>query len=433
MVMTYKETIDYLYAQLPMFSRIGAAAYKADLHNTIALCNALGNPQQKFKTIHIAGTNGKGSTSHMLAAILQEAGYKTGLYTSPHLKDFGERIRINGEMIEHDFVINFVQRTKEITKKIEPSFFELTVAMAFDYFATEEVDIAIIETGMGGLLDSTNVITPLLSIITNIGYDHMNLLGNTLAEIAYQKAGIIKASVPVIIGEKRLETVEVFTKKAATENAPIVFAEDRFKITASEQLNGLLVCDIKDQRNNTTSTVSLDLNGWYQSKNIISVLYAVDILIAQGFYLSAAVAEAALKKVKIVTGLRGRWDIIQQQPTIITDVAHNAEGIEQVLLQLKNNYPSAAFHFVMGFVKDKDINKVLALLPADAKYYFTNAHLPRALSFQELQTMAADYELKGNGFDDVNDAISAAKRAATIKDVIMVCGSFFIIAEIAAA
>lgn len=433
MAMTYKETIDYLYAQLPMFSRIGAAAYKADLHNTIALCDALGNPHQKFRTIHIAGTNGKGSTSHMLAAILQEAGYKTGLYTSPHLKDFGERIRINGEMVDPDFVVDFVERTREITTSVEPSFFELTVAMAFDYFASEKVDIAVIETGMGGLLDSTNVITPLLSVITNIGYDHMNLLGNTLPEIAYQKAGIIKPSVPVIIGERHPKTQEVFIKKAAGENAPIVFAEDRFEITASHQVDGLLLCDIKDQRNNTTITVSLDLNGWYQSKNIISVLYGVEILVAQGFQISAEVFEAALKKVKTLTGLRGRWDIIQQQPTIITDVAHNAEGIEQVLLQLKDNYPNAAFHFVMGFVKDKDINKVLALLPTDASYYFTNAHLPRALSYQELETSAADLGLTGKGFDDVNEAITAAKQAAATNDVIMVCGSFFIIAEIAEA
>lgn len=433
MAMTYKETIEYLYAQLPMFSRIGAAAYKADLHNTIALCKALGNPEQKFKTIHIAGTNGKGSTSHMLAAILQEAGYKTGLYTSPHLKDFGERIRINGDMIDTGFVIDFVERTREITAAVEPSFFELTVAMAFDYFASEAVDIAVIETGMGGLLDSTNVITPLLSIITNIGYDHTNLLGNTLAEIAWQKAGIIKPAVPVVIGERHPETAEVFIKKAAAENAPIVFAEERFEITGSRQINDLLICDVKDHKNKTTTSLSLDLNGWYQSKNIISVLYAVDILVSKEFNIRAPVVEAALKKVKQITGLRGRWDVIQQHPVIITDVAHNAEGIEQVLKQLKNNYPQAAFHFVLGFVKDKDLHKVLALLPADASYYFTNAHLPRALSYQELELMAAESGLKGKGYNDVNGAITAAKKAAAVTDVIMVCGSFFIIAEITEA
>lgn len=433
MVMTYDETIDYLYAQLPMFSRIGAAAYKADLHNTIALCDALGNPEQKLKTIHIAGTNGKGSTSHMLAAILQEAGYKIGLYTSPHIKDFGERIRINGEMIDQAYVVDFVVRTNKLTATIQPSFFELTVAMAFEYFANEQVDIAIIETGMGGLLDSTNVITPLVSIITNIGYDHTNLLGNTLAEIAYQKAGIIKPSVPVIIGEKHPETQDVFIKKADGENAPIVFAEDRFEVIASQQINGQLLCDVRDKRSNSTTPFSLDLNGWYQSKNIISVLYAIDILKDQGFVIHAAVVASALQKVKTLTGLRGRWDILQQQPTIITDVAHNAEGIYQVLQQLTDNYPNAAFHFVMGFVKDKDINKVLAILPKDASYYYTNAHLPRALSHQELETAAAKYGLKGKGFDNVNDAITAAKQAASPNDVIMVCGSFFIIGEIAEA
>lgn len=431
MAMTYNETIAYLYAQLPMFSRIGAAAYKADLHNTIALCKALNNPEQKFKTIHIAGTNGKGSTSHMLAAILQEAGYKTGLYTSPHIKDFGERIRINGEMIDEAYVVDFVERTKQITATIQPSFFELTVAMAFEYFANEQVDIAIIETGMGGMLDSTNVITPLVSIITNIGYDHTNLLGNTLAEIAYQKAGIIKPSVPVIIGEKHPETKAVFINKAAGENAPIVFAEDRFEVLSAQQLNGQMVCDVRDKHNNLMTPFSLDLNGWYQSKNIISVLCAVDILRNQGFSMPAAVVTSSLQKVKKLTGLRGRWDILQQQPTIITDVAHNAAGIEQILLQLNNDYQNAALHFVMGFVKDKDIQNVLELLPANASYYFTNAHLPRALSYQDLQSMAAEAGLSGKGFDDVNDAIAAAKKAAANNDVIVVCGSFFIIAEIA--
>ena len=276
--MTYQETIEYLYAQLPMFTRIGAAAYKEDLHNTIALCEALGNPQTKFRTIHIAGTNGKGSTSHMLAAILQEAGYKTGLYTSPHIKDFGERIRINGQMIEQQFVIDFVERTKEVTEKIQPSFFELTVAMAFEYFAKQEVDIAVIETGLGGRLDSTNIIQPVLSVITNIGYDHMNILGDTLPKIASQKAGIIKKNTPAVIGELLPETMPVFIKEANEKEAQLYFAQSRFITEFIEPTGNLLFCNVKDIEDNTFEKLRLDLNGIYQAKNICTVLMAEKIL-----------------------------------------------------------------------------------------------------------------------------------------------------------
>jgi dihydrofolate synthase/folylpolyglutamate synthase len=428
--MTYKETIDYLYAQLPMFSRIGVAAYKKDLHNTLELCNALGNPQQSFKSIHVAGTNGKGSTCHMLAAILQQAGYKTGLYTSPHVKEFGERIRVNGEMINESFVTGFVEHTRELTEKIQPSFFELTVAMAFDYFAAQKVDIAIIETGLGGRLDSTNVISPILSVITNIGFDHTNILGNTLPLIAYQKAGIIKKNTPVVIGEILPETKNVFVQEANEKEAPLFFAQSRFFAEFIEPTGNLLFCNVKDNQTNTVEKLRLDLNGIYQAKNICTVLCAVDLLKKQGYTLTESHLHTALENVKQLTGMRGRWDILQLHPTVIQDVAHNTDGIAQVLLQLESNYPAARIHFVLGFVKDKDVEHVLELFPEDARFYFTNAHIPRALPHQELKEIAARKNLKGESFDDVNEAIAAAKLNAAQHDVIMVCGSFFIIAEI---
>ncbi|RYY70077.1 MAG: bifunctional folylpolyglutamate synthase/dihydrofolate synthase [Chitinophagaceae bacterium] len=428
--MTYQETLDHLYAQLPMFTRIGAAAYKEDLHNTLAICEALGNPQLRFKSIHVAGTNGKGSTCHMLAAILQKAGYKTGLYTSPHIKEFGERIRINGEMIDQQFVIDFTERTKSLTQQIEPSFFELTVAMAFDYFAKEEVDIAIIETGLGGRLDSTNVINPILSVITNIGYDHMNLLGNTLQEIASQKAGIIKANTPVVIGELLPETMNVFIAEANKKEAPIYFAQSRFFSEFIDPTGSLLFCHVKDIETNTFEKLRLDLNGIYQARNICTVLMAVEQLRKQGYHLPENILHKALENVKVLTGLRGRWEIIENHPAVILDVAHNAAGIQQILQQLKHSYAASNMHFVLGFVKDKDVTHVLDLFPTNARYYFTNAHIPRALPFAELQQLAGEKQLDGTGFDNVNEAIAAAKLNASPNDVIMVCGSFFIIGEI---
>jgi dihydrofolate synthase/folylpolyglutamate synthase len=428
--MTYPETLAYLYEQLPMFTRIGAAAYKKDLHNTIELCESLGNPQHQFKSIHVAGTNGKGSTCHMLAAIFQQAGYKTGLYTSPHIKVFGERIRINGQMIDESFVIDFVKRTQSLYATIQPSFFELTVAMAFEYFAKEKVDIAIIETGLGGRLDSTNIISPILSIISNIGYDHMNLLGNTLPEIAGQKAGIIKPNTPVVIGEILPETYLVFIKEANEKEAPIYVAQSRYIVEYLEPTGNLLFCHVKDLKHHTVEKLRLDLNGIYQAKNICTVLCAVDTIRALGYDIPEAVLQNALEHVKSITGMRGRWDIIQTHPAIIQDVAHNIDGIEQVLFQLKNIYPKAHLHFVLGFVKDKDVTHVLELFPKEASYYFTNAHIPRALPHEELRAMAAAKQLTGNSFDDVNEAIASAKSNAKETDVIMICGSFFIIGEI---
>ncbi len=429
--MNYQQTIDYLYEQLPMFSRIGAAAYKKDLYNTIALCKALGDPQTKFRSIHIAGTNGKGSTSHMLAAILQQAGYKTGLYTSPHLKDFRERIKVNGEMISQDFVVDFVERTRPVSDEIEPSFFELTVAMAFDYFEKEKVDIAVIETGLGGRLDSTNIIIPVLSIITNIGYDHMNILGNSLQEIAAEKAGIIKAGVPVVIGEYLPETKDIFISKANAMNAPIHFTQEEYTVSNTRYTIESLSCDVTNTKHKITESFKLDLNGLYQVKNLCTVLCAEGILIENGFAIAPEDEKTALHKVKKITGLHGRWDVISSNPTIVLDVAHNEDGIKQLLNQL-----SAAgdhrrtTHFVLGMVKDKDISKVLSLLPKEGNYYFSQAHIPRAMPHDELKQKAATFGLHGESFDDVNSAIKQAIKNAGKEDMIVVCGSVFLVAEV---
>ena len=428
--MTYEEALSYLYSQLPMFSRIGAAAYKVDIHNTVALCESLGNPQNKFKSIHIAGTNGKGSTSHMIAAMLQQQGFKTGLYTSPHIKDFGERIRINGNMIDKDFVISFTEKTKSICKDIEPSFFELTVAMAFEYFALHKVDIAVIETGLGGRLDSTNIINPILSIITNIGYDHTNLLGNTLEAISFEKAGIIKNNTPVVIGEYLPETKPVFENKAREMNAPILYASEIYEVTLLENSNQFLKCEVKDSTNQHAEIFSLDLNGNYQLKNLKTVLAAEKILATLGFEIDEPNEKSALAHVKTITGLKGRWDVVSEKPLCIHDVAHNKDGINALLQQLKESHQNSNYHFVIGFVNDKDISSVLELLPNNAHYYFTNAHIPRALPHAELKSLANKKNLIGESYDDVNEAISAAKNLADENDVIIVCGSFFILAEV---
>ncbi len=428
--MTYEQALEYLYTQLPMFSRIGVAAYKKDINNTIELCAALNNPQHKFKSIHIAGTNGKGSTSHMIAAIMQQQGFKTGLYTSPHIKDFGERIRINGEMINRQFVINFTEKTKNICSKIQPSFFELTVAMAFDYFAEQQVDIAIIETGLGGRLDSTNIISPILSIITNIGFDHTNLLGNTLEEIAFEKAGIIKKNIPVVIGQTNKETLPIFKEKAMEKNAPIFFAENLYEIEKIGNDNNALYCNSINKLTNQTEFQALDLQGDYQLKNLATVLTAVNILRTLEFDISEQNKINALSSVKKITGLRGRWDIVSINPTIIYDVAHNKDGIESLLTQLNRDHKNQQLHFVIGFVNDKDLSNIISLFPLHAKYYFTNAHNQRALPHYELKKIAAEQNLSGESYDNINDALKNAKINANENDVIIVCGSFFILSEI---
>jgi dihydrofolate synthase/folylpolyglutamate synthase len=429
--MTYQQTLEDLYSRLPLFSRIGSAAYKEDLHNTITLCNAVGNPQTTFKCIHVAGTNGKGSTSHMLAAILQQAGYKTGLYTSPHLKDFGERIKVNGKMIQEDFVIKFAEQTKELCDAIQPSFFEVTVAMAFKFFAEEQVDIAVIETGLGGRLDSTNIITPILSVITNIGYDHMNILGNTLQAIATEKAGIIKQNIPVVIGEYLDETKPIFVGKAAQQNASIHFAQDEYHI--SNIHSDLYTLTLYVTKHSYKRSFTLDLNGLYQAKNVRTVLSAINILTGQGFIITDETIRGALANVKKLTGLRGRWDVISEHPTLVLDVAHNEDGIKQITDQLMlsdRQYLTSEMHFVIGFVKDKDVDRALMLLPKEAHYYFTNAHIPRALPNNELQSKAKALDLEGDVYDDVNEAIAAAKESASRNDLIIVCGSVFLIGEV---
>ncbi len=426
--MNYEQTLDYLLTKLPLFSRIGAAAYKKDITNTVKLCKAVGDPQHKIKTIHIAGTNGKGSTSHMLAAILQQSGYTTGLYTSPHLKDFRERIKINGKMIKKDFVVSFVKKIKKVSEEISPSFFELTVVMALEYFKEQKVDVAVIETGLGGRLDSTNVITPLLSIITNIGYDHMNILGNTLEEIAFEKAGIIKQNVPVVIGEKQDVTKNIFIEKARSCKAPLFFAEDDFSVSKSEPSVNALHISITE-KNNSTKKYTLDLNGIYQQKNLLTVLAAIKILQQQGFNLKEKNVRQGLSSVKELTGLHGRWDVIHQNPMIVLDVAHNEDGIKQLLKQIQTCVYEK-LHIVFGIVKDKDADKILSLLPQKATYYFTKAQIPRALPEDELRVKANKYNLTGASFSEVNIALKAATEKALPDDLIIVCGSVFVVGEV---
>jgi dihydrofolate synthase/folylpolyglutamate synthase len=428
-MLNYQETIDYLFHRLPMFSRLGAAAFKSDLTNTIKLCEAVGNPQLQFKSIHIAGTNGKGSSSHMLAAILQTAGYKTALYTSPHLKDFRERIKVNGEMIEEDFVIEFTGRMKALIEKIEPSFFEITVAMAFAWFAKQKVDIAVVEVGLGGRLDSTNIITPELSVITNIGYDHMNMLGNTLEEIAGEKAGIIKKGIPVVIGETLTETKPVFEQKAKEAGASIHFANEKKWIANWEQEKHELTVTVADNHTDERKNYNLDLTGLYQTKNLLTVLEAVHILISQGWKIEEKHLENALSQVKKLTGLYGRWEVIHQHPFTVLDVGHNEDGIKQIAEQLEHcNFQK--LHIVIGMVKDKDIVKVLSLLPKYATYYFTKAQIPRALNENELAEKAKNFDLQGQAFATVDEALQKAVNLAQKEDMILVCGSVFVVGEV---
>ncbi len=435
--MSYQDTIDYLYSRLPLFSRIGPAAIKADLQNTIAICDFLGNPENKFKTIHVAGTNGKGSTSHMLASIFQEAGYKTGLYTSPHLYDFRERIKVNGIMCSETFVTTFTNKMKPFIEKVAPSFFEITVGMAFEYFADENVDIAIIETGLGGRLDSTNVINPILSIITNIGMDHMALLGDTLAEIANEKAGIIKQATPVVISEVIPETKNIFEQKASSSNSPIYYAEDfiQFKSfqynwqTSLFEFNQPLIHLLDAPLFPKIFTVECDLPGKYQYKNLKGVLVAIQILATMGWQLSASKILKGLLHVGKNTGLMGRWECIQTNPRIILDVAHNEHGIKALLEQLDSLH-YAQLHIITGMVKDKDVNAVLNLLPKKAKYYFTQSHIPRALPVSELANKANAFDLIGNQFENVNIALQAANKIAVTSDLILVIGSVFLVAEV---
>jgi len=429
---TYQETLDYLYSQLPMFQRTGAAAYKDNLDNTIRLDEMFDFPHRTFRTIHVAGTNGKGSVSHMLASVLQEAGYRTGLYTSPHLKDFRERIRVNGEMITEDAVVEFNDSflSNNEIQKLEPSFFELTVSMAFDYFCSMKVDIAVIEVGLGGRLDSTNIITPEVSVITNISFDHMALLGNTLPLIAAEKAGIIKPLIPVVIGESASETNIVFEQMAAKTQSPIAFADQFYEATF-----GMVTIDGKQSMNICSKgevvypDLKLDLLGNYQRFNVPTVLKTIDILNKKGWDLSVDTIRRGLANTIRNTGLMGRWQIIGHDPLTICDTGHNPAGIKLVVEQI-NQTAFEKLHFVIGMVNDKDQNEVLSLLPAKAQYYFTKAAIPRATQPEELAAKAARFGLKGNSYPSVRQAFYAALANAGEKDLVFVGGSTFIVAEV---
>ena len=403
---TYKETVEWMFQQLPMYQRVGKQAFKKDLSNTLKLAEHLGQPERKFKSIHVAGTNGKGSVSHMLASVFQSAGYKTGLYTSPHLKDFRERIRINGQVIPEENVVNFIEKNQNFLAHNRLSFFEMTVGMAFDYFAKEKVDIAIIEVGMGGRLDSTNIIHPELSVITNIGLDHTAFLGDNLAAIAAEKAGIIKRDVPVVIGEKQKETIDVFRKISDEKNAPIQYA-----------------WELKPAPYYT------DLKGSYQKKNLRTVLACLRVLKQRNWKLPDESLTNGLRNVKLHTGLQGRWEVIREKPKVICDTAHNAEGLKLVMDQLKKE-KFQVLHVVLGVVNDKDLSTVLPLLPSTARFYFAKPDVPRGLEAQQLQMEARRYGLLGNSYSSVQEAFLAAEEEALDEDLIFVGGSNFTVAEI---
>ncbi len=422
--MNYCEAIGFLFDALPMYQRIGKAAYKSNLNNTIALDTYFGHPHKKFRTIHIAGTNGKGSVSHMLAAILQQAGYKIGLYTSPHLNDFRERIRINGTMIPEIEVTGFVEMHSGIIGKLKPSFFEMTVAMAFDYFARQHVDIAVVEVGMGGRLDSTNIITPLVSVITNIGYDHTQFLGETLSEIAAEKAGIIKPEVPVVIGENHPETFPVFSKHALQLHSPLVLADNKYKAQIIYETETFTEYCVND-----TLVFRLDLMGHYQKMNLQTVLCTIDQLKSSQISIQQTDIEAGLSNVQKSTGLRGRWQILQHKPLVVADTAHNAEGLYYTMKQIARQQFNR-LHMIVGVVNDKDVAKILPLLPVDASYYFTKASIPRALPENELQQRAHEFGLHGESYSTVLEAYCAALSHAEPEDMIYVGGSSFVVAEL---
>jgi len=405
--MDYQETINWMFNQLPMYQLQGASAYKKDLTNTILLANHLGNPQKNIKCIHVAGTNGKGSTSHMLASILQEAGYKVGLYTSPHLKDFRERIKINGTDISEDFVCHFINKNKTFFEANDMSFFEMTVGLAFEYFTKEKVDIAIIEVGLGGRLDSTNIITPLVSVITNIGFDHVQFLGDTLEAIASEKAGIIKPKIPVVIGEYTPETKKVFLAKAKENDSPIYFASDLI-----------------------TKEYPSDLIGDYQKHNKKTVLQTIAILNNQNnFKITPSQIESGLLKVVKNTGLLGRWQQLGEFPKIICDTAHNKNGLEIVLNQIQKE-TFDTLHIVLGVVNDKDLDTILPLFPTDAVYYFCKPNISRGLEASDLQEKAAKHKLKGHTYRSVTEAYMSAKNKATKNDFVFIGGSTFVVAEL---
>ncbi len=426
--MNYQQAIHWLYEATPMFQKIGSSAYKEGLENTFALDQRFKHPHRQYKTIHVAGTNGKGSTSHLLASVLQHAGYKTGLYTSPHLVDFRERIRINGQMIPEDFVIRFVEENMNFFESIQPSFFEVTTAMAFLFFAQEKVDVAVIETGLGGRLDCTNIITPDLSIITNISFDHTALLGNTLGKIAFEKAGIIKPGIPAVIGEKNPETDPVFIAKAKECCAPLYFAEEEQPVLEGTRCKEQGAREGWLLKTKNYGSIEDELGGLVQEKNAATVLCSIDRLIEQGYDIPIRSVQKGFATVIETTGLQGRWQIIPSNPKIILDTGHNAGGMKYIVQQLQSMQYNH-LHFIIGMVNDKDISSVLNLLSKKATYYFTQASVARALNAHELARIAQDKGLTGLAFPTVKEAVNAAKRNAIAEDLIFVGGSTFVVAE----
>ncbi|MFN0037266.1 MAG: bifunctional folylpolyglutamate synthase/dihydrofolate synthase [Saprospiraceae bacterium] len=456
--MDYKQTLEFLYAQLPMYHRIGAAAYKNDLSNTLALCEHLGNPHEKFRSIHVGGTNGKGSVSHLLAAVCQASGMKTGLYVSPHYKDFRERIKVDGQYIPRKQVVEFVRQHREAIERIQPSFFEMCVAMAFDWFARQQVDIAIIEVGLGGRLDSTNVITPLLSVITNISYDHQNLLGDTLPLIAAEKAGIIKPGIPVVIGETHPESAPVFLKKAAEVGAPIVFADQHFRAEEKPVSNWqTMVCDIFKDGKLFLKNLEVGAAGPFQAKNVATAVQAASLAL---FPIGEGLG-VGLRNLRPLTRFMGRWQIIGERPTILCDSAHNEAGLRLAFERIGStalrpsgrvpftaqrkstdvrgvNAPRPdglkavlpALHIVTGFVNDKEVDKMLGLFPREGRYYFAKANIPRGLEADILKEKAAMLGLHGRAYSSVRNALKAAKHAAAPDDLILVIGSIFVVGEV---
>ena len=427
--MNYQQTLDFLFSTLPVFHRDGAIAYKPGLQNITRLCDSIGNPQRSFKCIHVAGTNGKGSTSSMLAAILQSSGYKTGLYTSPHIKNFTERIRIDGVEIAEDFVVDFVARNLRLIEDIRPSFFEITAALAFFYFAESKVDVAIIEVGVGGKFDSTNIISPILSIITNISYDHKDLLGDTLVEIAHQKAGIIKLNTPVVVSERQPEVELVFTETSLETGSVIYWASDNFQILSSILDQNMKYVEILDKIRNIKRKFSIDLVGNYQEKNVMGVLQAVSILPALGFHIPEESIIAGLSKIKSLTGLTGRWHKIQENPLVIADVGHNEGGLQQTLAQVKNG-TFGHLHFILGFVKDKDVSSILRMFPPNASYYFCGFSNPRGLDPQNLKLIASGVGIHGQCYQDADSALAQCLGVASVEDFIYIGGSTFLLSDL---
>ncbi len=429
-MVNYQETINYLFSALPMFHRVGVAAYKPNLDNTLVLANALGNPQQHLKCIHVAGTNGKGSTSHMLASILQAAGFNVGLYTSPHLKDFRERIKINGEMVSEEWLTNYVQKNKKLYDEIHPSFFEMSTIMAFSYFAEMKTDINVIETGLGGRLDSTNIISPELSIITNIAWDHMNLLGNTIEKIAIEKGGIIKEKISVVISETQKETTSIFTNIAKEKHSEIYFADANFKIEIQHYnlLEDRMQFSVLKNNIEYLDALSCDLTGQYQLKNLLGVFQSIE-LIREKYAISDEHIRHGLSAVKENTGLKGRWQILSRNPLTICDTGHNEQGLIEVLSMLEK-IPHQKLHFVLGVVDDKDLSKMLKMLPKKAQYYFCKADIPRGLSPDILQNNAHRFDINGETYNSVTLALETAKLNAKPEDLIFIGGSTFTVAEI---